>query len=383
MNATDILLHLMSCALNGTTPDGDVLSLIDDDMNKQLLRLARLHSVSALAAQALEGTPACSEAWMQRKNNALRRAVMFSAERSALYAFLDENHIWHMGLKGILIQAFYPAFGLRESADNDILFDPAYQEAVRDWFVARGYQVKAYQQGAHDSYTKAPIYNFEMHTTLFSHFKDNARGTYYANVKTRLVPSGIGSELRFTDDDAYVYFVAHAYKHHDSAGTGLRTLADFYVYQRAMGSRLDWAYIARECAKLGIDAFESGSRMLAQKIFTPSSQPFSADLTVEEEKLLCQFAGSGTYGTLQNKVKKNLRKMDPGAARPSLLTKLRYLIRRAMPDDEFMKEWCYMYFKPGYRHPILRIPARFIRLFKEILLKSSLLIREIKSTMKQ
>lgn len=36
----------------------------------------------------------------------------------------------------------------------------------------------------------------------------------------------------FNDDlnDAYVYIVAHAYKHFIFSGTGIRTLIDLYVY---------------------------------------------------------------------------------------------------------------------------------------------------------
>lgn len=48
----------------------------------------------------------------------------------------------------------YPVFGMRQMADNDILFDSTYREKVRDIFLDSGYEIEAYNKGNHDVYQK-------------------------------------------------------------------------------------------------------------------------------------------------------------------------------------------------------------------------------------
>lgn len=67
-----------------------------------------------------------------------------------------------MPLKGSILKDWYPKFGMREMADNDILFDASKRKEVKAIFQGRGYTVKEYDKSNHDAYEKPPIYNFEI-----------------------------------------------------------------------------------------------------------------------------------------------------------------------------------------------------------------------------
>lgn len=96
--------------------------------------------------------------------------------------------------------------------------------------ISRGYEVEVFEQGNHDVYEKEPVYNFEMHTSLYGAGHHNEWISYYDRIKDRLRPKGNRSEYRFTDEDFYVYIMTHMFKHFDGSGTGIRSLLDQYVY---------------------------------------------------------------------------------------------------------------------------------------------------------
>ena len=312
------MVYLIRCALSGTEPDIGRVARMDQ---KMLYRLAAIHSLSALVGTALTDmdTGDMKGSWRTAVGMAVRKTVLFDAERSALLGWMEESGIWYMPLKGVVLKDDYPVYGIRQMADNDILFDASRAEEVRDWFVGRDYEVKAFAAGVHDSYLKAPIYNFEMHRMLFSPTLEGWY-SYYENVKDRLVKdAGNKFGYHFTDEDFYIYFFAHAAKHFTGGGTGLRSLIDLYLYISKRPD-LDWHYIEGELEKLDLKDEESGMRALANALFDPSAPLPDEALSAEQRALLSTIVSSGTYGTVELKVKNTLRKKGWG--------KLRYMLER-------------------------------------------------------
>ena len=143
------MIWLIRCALSGAKPDLERVAQMDQ---KQLYRLAALHSLTALVGTALAGmdTGEMKGPWQTAVGMAVRKTMLFDAERSALLGWMEENGIWYMPLKGVVLKDDYPVYGIRQMADNDILFDVSRAEEVRDWFVARDYAVKVCAGGVHD-----------------------------------------------------------------------------------------------------------------------------------------------------------------------------------------------------------------------------------------
>ena len=347
------LLYLMACALQGVSAQEEVLADVD---LKQLLLMARKHSVASMVCMALEKTAvfanadeAAKKQWLEVKNKAVRKNMLLDAERKAILHELEIQGIWYMPLKGSILKDWYPKPGMREMADNDILFDPSGREQVREIFQNRGYKTISFRKGNHDVYEKAPIYNFEMHVSLF-------HGTYkelteqYKNVKERLLPvDGTAYQFAFTPEDFYVFVLAHAHKHYSRSGTGIRTLADIYVMNQKLGGTLNWEYVDSELRGLGIFSYERESRELAQKLFGIAELPTKANLSETEQQMLAYYLGASTYGTIENRTLNKMRKLQPDGGAITAHTKRKYLLSRIFPG----REWCEAYAPTVYKYPVL------------------------------
>ena len=68
--------------------------------------------------------------------------MLLDAERHRLEKNLTEHGIWYMPLKGSILKDWYPKFGMREMADNDILFDASKRKEVKAIFSGPGIHCK-------------------------------------------------------------------------------------------------------------------------------------------------------------------------------------------------------------------------------------------------
>ncbi len=350
-NAVLDMLYLCGCVLTGETPDKERVNHMD---LAPLYAISKFHSLTALVCEGLErgGCEATAEtekvltAFRTARERSVRKNLMFDIERGKILSYLEENGIWYMPLKGVVLKDLYPKMGLRQMADNDILFDANARERVRDYFVSQGYTVKAYEHGNHDVYQKEPFYNYEMHVALFSDKRPDMQA-YYANVKERLVPcENTRYGFRFTTEDFYCYFLAHAYKHYDNAGIGMRFLLDVFVYWKAYGETMDKAYLEQTFSTLGITAFAHMSQALGCAIFA-DIQHFDIEALPESQKeTLLLSLSSGIYGTITQSTEKGIARHGG--------SKGKYLLWRLFPGTEILQVY-----HPVFRHKLL-LPAGWV-----------------------
>jgi len=361
------LCYLAACAVHGMVPAKEKIEGMDLD---RLHEVSKMHSLSALVGMTLEGAGIpLTPAWREEKDKAIRKAILFDAERAKILRFLEENQIWHLPMKGVVLKDLYPKLGMREMADNDILYDPARQTDVAAFMKANGYEAKSIGKSHHDTYYKAPIYNFEMHTMMFAEVVDARFTAYYENIKERLLPvEGKQYACRMGDDDFYIHMTAHEYKHYSRGGTGLRSLLDRYVYLQKKSESLHFAYIRTECARLGIDSFEEESRILCEKVFAGQGVP---ELTEAEQEMLEYYLFSTTYGTMSQSIR---HRMEKEYGKVDASAKIRYILRRAFPKAEFYRA----YYPPAYKYRILIPFVWFHRIVKAVFRKRRLIRREIR-----
>lgn len=368
------LIYLTSCALHGKVPSPERIAAMDLDT---LYRMAQFHSITALVAFSLESglviAPSEFARWKQAKEKAIRKNILLDAEREQILSFMENNGIWYAPLKGIILKELYPRYGMRQMADNDILYDATYCRELRRFMESRGYKTMMFGRYNHDEYEKPPVYNFEMHTSLFSPAHDNKLVQYYSDVKNKLLPDDINNYgYHFTDEDFYVYITAHSYKHFKGEGTGLRTLVDCYLYWQKKGDLLDLDYIDAELDKLGIADYERMCRSLSNKLFSCEQELDSDCFTGQEREELNYFLYSGAYGTQSNNVKNKLQEIR-SSREGTRFTKLKYCAGRIFPSLEII-ESVYPFF---YRHKLL-IPALWIfRLFKAVSVSRNKIKNEI------
>ena len=306
MEAQD-LIYLVSCAVNGVKPEAARVAGMDLDA---LYKLASKHMLTAAAAHALEQAGVQDARFVKAKEHSASKNATMDMEMEAVFSELDAAGIWHMPLKGIVLQHLYPVYGMREMSDHDILFDAKRADDVRRIMEGLGFCAEELGLINHDVYHKDPVSNFEMHWALFGANADEKICAYYKDVEKKLL--GDGYEKHLSPEDFYIFMIAHEYKHYTLSGTGLRSLLDTYVYLQK--TSLDMRFVTAEMEKLGIAAFEATNRSLAQHLFSDGA------LSETEADMLDFMLASGTYGAMNVAVQKRLRDFGAG--------KLHYVINR-------------------------------------------------------
>ena len=324
---------------------------VDKSQLSFFYKLSKYHSLRAMLYQAVTATKAQVDPEQVKKLEEyyltnVRKSALFDKERKELFNYLNEHEIDYLPLKGIILKDYYPDPYIREFADNDILFKGG-DELIKEFFTKRDYEVELFKKSNHDVYLKKPFFNFEMHRALFAEMEDNEKFVSYYQNPFEITLVKEGHEHYLKDEDFYIYFTAHTYKHYRNSGCGIRTLVDYYLFLKK--TNLDFDYINQELAKLDLLDFSNQMINLSKKAF--EEEP----LTNEEEEMLLYIASSGTYGTLEHSVEKGVKKKG----------KFGYTMSRLFPPYSFYKS-AYPW---AYKCPIL-IPIAWLCRFFRILFKN-------------
>lgn len=370
------MIYITSCVINNAKPDYNRVSLMNLD---NLYEICKYHSLVSLVCMGLElSNIDIPKKWLEDKAKTIRKTILLDVERENIFKFCEDNHIWYMPLKGIILKNLYPKIGMRQMADNDILYDKNYQQELFTYFKNNGYICKI-GKGNHDVYLKQPIYNYEMHTSLYDIAYNPLWVEYYSNIKEKLIKDTQNSYgYHFTDEDFYIYITSHEYKHYSSGGTGFRSLVDCYIYNQAKKDTLNWNYIETELKKLDIFEFEQINKNLSYKIF--SNMDFDIEkLSSKERNMLDYILFSGTYGNKENLINNKLQKIQSNKNDISYSTKLKYYWNRLFPSINFMKT----YYPSFCKYKIL-IPIGYIyRLFVKGIINHKKIISEFKVVLKR
>ena len=361
------MVSLLACALNKQTPTLD--SVKQMDMEK-LYQMAKFHSVRALVAMTLEEAGVeLSKEFKEAKQKSIRKSMLLNAEYQKVSTYLEQNNIWHMPLKGRRMQTYYPNIGMREMADTDILFDATFREQIETYMKSIGYEVKSVGKGNHDVYMKLPVYNYEMHVSLYGEAHKKELREYYEHVKERLLlEEGKQYTYYFSKEDFYIYMISHEYKHFSSSGAGFRALADCFVFLKAEEANLNWNYIEKELQKLNISEFEQHTRNLSKRIFSGETLE---TLTEEEKNIVEEYLFAGTYGTKEKWVVNQVKQFgQEGAKHPALV----HLKKRLFPGKNVLEVYC----PAAKKYPFLLPYACVKRWIKVILLKGKEVRQELK-----
>lgn len=353
------LLRLISRYLSESE---EALNISNEEI-EALLSLAKKHQIGALTAAALNSFGYASESGKLILAKAQRKAVLYNNEYNTICRELEKHRISYLPLKGIQLTGLYPSFGLREMSDIDILICSDSFDTVKEIMLSHHYRVKFYEKTNHDVYTKPPFLIFEMHRTLFNRFSYPEIQAYY-DAKSYVNVSNGSYRLQMTVEESYIYLVAHAYIHYISAGTGLRTLLDIFLYLKRYKNELDPQAISAELKKLSIEDFERKLRELSDKFLAPDS------LSEKEAEELDYYIISGAHGTgtvlNKNRIASFKRRKAHG-------TKFGYITYRLKPPSQVVGR--HPFFS---RHPSL-IPILGVgRLVGASIKKPRALLNELK-----
>lgn len=332
----------------------------------EIYELASFHSLLALVACSLETVIPLPHKYDQAKKKAIRKTALFDIERSKLFQLLEEDKIWHMPLKGSILKDYYPQFGVREMSDNDILCDPTRFHDVKRIMEQMGFSCERFDERVDDEFIKGMIV-FEIHRYLFDERENKLLYDYYRDIKNRLIPVNQNSfEYKFSQEDFYIYMIAHEYKHFIHGGTGLRSLVDVFVFLNKWQNAMDWDYINEELGKLHIKEFEKQQRELSVKSFS------GIQLNNSEIEKLLYYASSGTYGVHEHTTNNHISVRLSG--NDSKQAKRKYLMQRIFVSGEDLKNAYPFFYKHKWLIPFLQL----YRFFKAIVIKPKAVIEEYK-----
>lgn len=331
----DAFIYIVVCAAKNEKININYIKNVSLD---SIYSMASFHKLNAFVAYALENAGIQDEKFHESLGKAIKHQALFEIERGKVIGFLNKSDIPYMLLKGIIIEKYYPKTYLREMADNDILFDSRYADELYEFFISENYELYSTKEHSMKygcySFHKNPVYNFEMHTKLFSDDLFHKLNQYYSDVFSKLELIK-GSEYAFTLNDLYIFFTLHEYKHYSYAGVGIRSLVDNYLIRQKLNDKLDYEYIYNELKKVGAYDLEVLRKSIVDKIF---SDPISYELTDEENILFSEYITSGAYGTdkkLQRKVTRLL--LDKSNFKSEKLKKIMYSCRLVLGNQEIYK----------------------------------------------
>ncbi len=282
-----LLVSLLACALGGEAP------VLPDDVDwNNLFALARLQKVEAMVCAALEQTDGVPLPVQQTFDKAYKREITAHAIRRSegmkiLNAF-EVNEIDCVPLKGWILQDLYPNPAMRYMCDLDILFHPEQSAEVQRVLEALDYTAEELG-GNPEVYFKKPIMNIEMHKAIVRDKTD-----HYDTTWERVVPLPLCRHtFRMTNEDFYLYMIAHFYKHFIGGGTGVRYVCDTELFLRAYDAQMDRAYLDAHLGASGYLEFERQVRALCSAWFHGGKADDA--LSVFSQKILF----SGVFGTVQ------------------------------------------------------------------------------------
>lgn len=91
-------------------PDPERVAGMDLDA---LYKLARRHMLAATVAPALKAAGVRDDRFAKALQRSVMKNVTMDAEMGVVFRALDAAGIWHMPLKGTVLQHLYPVRGMR------------------------------------------------------------------------------------------------------------------------------------------------------------------------------------------------------------------------------------------------------------------------------
>lgn len=316
---------LLSSVLNNTEP----VAMPEGMAVQELYAFQKSQDVSNMAYVALKKLELpeseLKEYQDDYKLNILREA-RFELAGQQVYAELEKAKIPFVPLKGVVVKNLYPNPSLRTFTDVDIFIGDKGEE-VKTLMLSLGYEWR-FEDNV-DAYTKKPSLHFEMHRELF--MDDKSFKWYFDEPFNRAVlSSGKEYQSEFSNEDMFIYILAHMYKHFTYGGCGLRMFMDLYVMTKRCG--LDFGYIRSELEKIGLDGFLDTTLNVNAFLFD------GAETTEDLLDIADYIFNNGTFGTEENKHMLYLVQDTEDIANENSKSKIRYFAERWQLTWPKMKE---------------------------------------------
>ena len=355
----DYFVYLLSCFLNGETPDAR-----ETDWN-EIYRLADIHDVGGIVASLSKLLP--SDVRPQGKlrslfNQVLGRTLQAYEKRLLAYdrieAFLNENKIKHLYVKGAVVDDYYPVKELRTSGDIDIIVEKDCLETL--------YSIVSESDIHIVDYVTETLTVSAYGTPIEIHNNADVMSGYFDDIFAMAKKASL-YRYELTDADQLIYVICHLSKHLKYRGAGIRMLMDIDVMLRRLTSNPSFSEdeFYSLCEKAGI---LNVSRTLISLCNYWFGTPVKAYINFSEEReLLSLFEkvllDGGSFGYEVSSIP--ARYLDSDEKRLGFTSKIKVVLKMAFPDKNYLKK-CYPYYaKNRFLYPFARVNRLFDGVFRK------------------
>ncbi|MBR4172743.1 MAG: nucleotidyltransferase family protein [Clostridia bacterium] len=168
---------------------------------------------------------------------------------------LTREKIRFLCIKGAYLRTLYPEPYMRYSNDLDIFVDDENTEKVRDIMLELGFTIHRFNRLLQDdAYNLGRFVHIEIHRKLISNkcpWDEKCQ-----EIINRIEPKEDGAyEYVMSEEDCYLYLIAHMAKHFKYSGCGIRMVLDIWVYLRKFGEKMDRKLLNERLEYCGLDLF--------------------------------------------------------------------------------------------------------------------------------
>ena len=347
-------IKLISCVLNDSAP-----TCPQEEIDWYAFkRFCDRHSVSNIVAYAINSlelnlTDEIKAYFNEIILQSAAKEARLEIETSAVAEAFEKKQIPHMLLKGSVIKNYYPQPDMRSMCDVDILVGDHLDDAM-PIMTGLGFELRA-RDFLHDCYFKKPFLNIELHSSLFDKELTQLYEYFKVGFERAELTDGYSYRYELSKEDFYIFMLAHLAKHFKRTGSGVRSIADIYVYLRH-NHDLNLIYINEELKKIGLLRFSEKIKSIADNWFSFGK----VDLNDAVENYIIT---SGTDGSSMNLELNRFLQKDNGKS--YTLNKLKYIVNVAFPDMKYM---CARY--PQLKNRRILLPYYWLKRILYTIIKS-------------
>lgn len=235
---------------------------------KQFYKLCSSHSMSVIVFRALENVKEkLPRDLMSVLQHSMQRHVMLDVQseydKNEFLSAMEERGLKHMPLKGYYLKQLYPTTDMRYASDCDVLIDVSQLKEVRALVKELGLKTKRHDEHHDIVYYPTTKTIFELHKCIFVGELEKHFGVGFEKAHLK---EGTTAFYELNKEDFYATILGHsAYHFAESAGVGIRHLADVYLYKNAY--KLDYDYLDKELEKCGLLKFKNLFEEVADYFF--------------------------------------------------------------------------------------------------------------------
>lgn len=221
----------------------------------RLLGIASKHHMNTLLL-----TPALNNwDWKAEEAARIRERVMSSmyftavlnATQKEIENTFEEKGVKFLFMKGTVLKDLFPRKELREMGDIDLLVYPESFADAEKALLEIGYKIEE-DVKQHEIFRSQRGVCVEVHHTMCDRTTDKKMYDYFCDYSRHKLKEGKKYTYVLSDEDFYIYMMAHSARHFYIKGCGIRNLVDIYVFNKVLGDKVDRSYIEAELDKIGI-----------------------------------------------------------------------------------------------------------------------------------